>query len=233
MSEKTEDLAAVATTCVNIAVSLGLPVIGPVVSIASPVLQRFFGRIFIMIENRNLSNVGRARLGVVYVSAAKKMNSIFNRNEPINSFIISSSNSTTYTKADEIIESILWSAVNDPESEKSLCYGLFIGGIPFIKEINHSRLTELLVILRQLTYDEIKELRLLSDNNVYDFSSLEINVLAGASVDDSFRFARLIHLKNLGLIIQNPPYSVGSVLGREKITSLGIDLINYLDMICH
>lgn len=228
MSNKAEDYSAIVLSCLNLAAALGFPEIGAFVAIASPLLQRIFTRAFIMVARGNVSDIGRARLGVTYQTVVEEYNSRCEGDGGLNDNFLPSIGSSLYTKADEIVESTLWNVVYDAESEKSILYGQFLGRIPFLEHADFSRLFELLAILRQLTNDEVKLLHTLGDNVVHDFSSLESGVHKGNSIDDAYQFGRLLHLKSLGLIIQQAPFFVGASLGRVRITSLGIDLLNCL-----
>ena len=181
-----------------------------------------------MVARGNVSDIGRARLGVTYQTVVEEYNSRCEGDGGLNDSFLPSIGSSLYTKADEIVEPTLWNVVYDAESEKSILYGQFLGRIPFLEHADFSHLFELLAILRQLTNDEVKLLHTLGDNVVHDFSSLESGVHKGNSIDDAYQFGRLLHLKSLGLIIQQAPFFVGASLGRVRITSLGIDLLNCL-----
>lgn len=226
MIEKSEDISAIAMSCVNLAVSLCVPGIGPFISIVSPLLQRIFGRAFLMVAKGNVSEVGRARLGVTYMTVAKEYNSRECKVEEINSLFLPSVEPSFYTKADEIIESTLWSVVFDSESEKSVVYGQFLSRIPFLERPDFTRLVELGSILKQLTFEEIHLLQSLGDKTVHNYSSLELSVHQGTSMDNAYQYGRLLHLKSLGLLIQQAPFVVGTSLGNVKITSLGTDLLD-------
>lgn len=229
MIEKSEDISAVALSCVNLAVYLLSPTLGTFVSIVNPLLQRIFGRAFLMVARGNLSEVGRARLGVTYLRVAKEYNSREGGVSVINRLFLPSLETALYTKADEIIESTLWNVVNDSESEKSKIYGQFLGRIPFLEQPpDYSRLIELISILKQLTCDEIILLRLLGDKEVHNFSSLELSVHQGSSLENAYQYGRLLHLRSLGLLIQQAPFVLGTSLGNVRITSLGADLLECL-----
>ena len=226
MIEKAEDISAIAMSCVNLAVSLCFPSLGPFVSIVSPLLQRIFGRAFLMVAKGNVSEVGRARLGVTYMKVTQEYNSREGRIDEINSLFLPSVETSFYTKADEIIESTLWNVVFDSESEKAIIYGQFLARIPFLEHLDFSRLVELGSILKQLTLDEILLLQSLGDKAVHSFSSLELSVHKGSSIDNAYQYGRLLHLKSLGLLIQQAPFVLGTSLGNVKITSLGADLLD-------
>lgn len=230
MSDKTEDYSAIVLSCLNLAAALGFPGVGPFIAIASPLLQRIFARVFLMVVRSNVSDISRARLGIAYQKTAEEYNMRSNGDCHHNNNFFPSVDSPAYTKADEVIESTLWSIVYDAETEKSIIYGQFLGRIPFLEHLDFSQLFELLAIIRQLTHEEIKLLRTLGDYEIHDYSALEARIQNGASADDAYQFGRLLHLKSLGLIIQQPRFYVGSSLGRVRVTSLGGDLLNCLGL---
>lgn len=226
MIDKSEDISAIAMSCVNLAASLCFPGLGPFISIVSPLLQRIFGRAFLMVAKGNVSEVGRARLGVTYMKVAQEYNSRGGKIDDINSLFFPPVETSFYTKADEIYESTLWNVVFDSESEKSIIYGRFLARIPFLEHPDFSRLVELGSILKQLTCDEIHLLRSLGDKAVHNFSFLELSVHQGDSMDKAYQYGRLLHLKSLGLLIQQAPFVSGTSLGNVKITLLGVDLLD-------
>ena len=184
MSDKTEDYSAIVLSCLNLAAALGFPEVGAFIAIASPLLQRIFTRAFLIVAKGNVSDIGRARLGITHQTVVKEYNSRYDGDGALNDSFLPSIGSSVYTKTDEIVEATLWNVVYDAESEKSIMYGQFLGRIPFLEHADFSRLFELLAILRQLTYDEVKQLHSFGDDAVHDYSSLELGVHKGNSMDE-------------------------------------------------
>ena len=226
MNERNEDYAAIAMSWVNMAVAMGCPDLVPFVGIANPLIQRVFSRVFSIFDSWGLSNVSKARLGVAYVNAAEAISKNHSLGKTIDKSFHSTADIVKYTKADEIIEAVLWNVFLDSESEKSSLYGRFSGNVPYVHDLSYAQFTELNSILKQLTYTEIRLLEKFKDGRTIYFKDLEGRVYSDNHSDECFLFGNLHHLKNLGLLIQCPPFFLGASIGRVRITSLGENLLN-------
>ena len=120
----------------------------------------------------------------------------------------------------------MWSMMRRQKSE---VYGKFLGSIPFLEGYSASQLISLNSILRQLTIEDIENLKLFSDLKPHDFFEIESQIKDGGTAVNAHKFASLLHLKNVGLIARSAPFTLGMDLQNEKITLIGKEL---LDIIC-
>lgn len=228
--DKSSDISSAVVSMVNAAALIGCPIVAPIISAVNPLLQRVIERGFALFSRDTIATVECARLGIAYETAVNTINCHVAKGDLVREDgFFEDLNGSLYTKADEIIEACLKNVVNDAETQKSEVYGKFLGSIPFLDGYSASQLISLNSILRQLTIEDIENLKLFIDKESHDFSNLEQQVKNGGSAVDAHKFASLLHLKNVGLIARSASFMLGMDLQNEKITVIGKEL---LDIIC-
>lgn len=228
--DKSSDFSSALVSMVNAAALIGCPIAAPIISAVNPLLQRVIERGFALFSRDTTATVECARLGIAYKTAVNTINDHVAKGDLLREDgFFDAINGSLYTKADEIIEACLKNVINDAEMQKSEVYGKFLGNIPFLDGYSASQLISLNLILRQLTVEDIENLKLFSDLNPHDFFDIEFKIKNGGSAVNAHKFASLLHLKNVGLIARSAPFTLGMDLQNEKITVLGKEL---LDIIC-
>ena len=228
--DRSSDYSSAVVSMVNAAALIGFPIVTPIISAVNPLLQRVIERGFALFSRDTIATVECARLGIAYEKAVNTINNHMAQGDLLREDgFFDALNGSHYTKADEIIEDCLKNVVNDAEMQKSEVYGKFLGSIPFLEGYSASQLISLNSILRQLTVEDIENLKLFSDLKPHDFFDIEFKIKNGGSAVDAHKFASLLHLKNVGLIARSAPFTLGMDLQNEKITVIGKEL---LDIIC-
>ncbi len=228
--DKSSDFSATVVSMMTAASLIGCPIVAPIISAVSPLLQRIVERGFALFNRESTATVECARLGIAYNAAVNTINARFAQGESLREDgFFDAINKSMFTKADEIIEASLKNVINDAETQKSEVYGRFLGSVPFLEDLSTPQLIGLNSVLRQLTIEDIENLKTFNDMKPHDFSSIEIEVKNGGSAVSAHRYASLLHLKNVGLITRSAPFTLGMDLQTVKISVIGKEL---LDIIC-
>lgn len=226
MRDISSDFSAIATSMINAAALLGFPPAAPFISMVNPLLAKIIERGFRLFLRDDFVQVECARLGVAYGSAVQTINESLNSGKKLRAdgFMEAFQNSQ-YTQADEIIEASLRNVVGDAETFKSVYYGRFIGRTPFLEGTPVNELISLNCILKQLTVDDIRNLHLFADRDEHILTDLEVEVKNNMYSGRAHLFSSYLHLKNLGLITRIFPASTGLDLEKERITRVGIQVL--------
>lgn len=229
MSDKSSDFSAIATTLINAAAVFGFPTAVPFVSMVNPLLSKIIERGFRLFHREDTVQVECARLGIAYGSAVQTINDSLSSGKKVreDGFMEAFQNSQ-YTQADEIIEASLRNVISDAETLKSVYYGRFIGHTPFLAGTPVNELISINSILKQLTVDDISNLQLFSDRNEHDLTDLDNEVKNSLYSGRAHLFSSYLHLKNLGLITRIFPASTGLDLEKERITRIGIQVLDVI-----
>ena len=229
MSDKSSDFGSIATTMINAAALFGFPDAVPFVSMVNPLLSKIIERGFRLFHQDNLVEVECARLGIAYGSAVQTINDSLSSGKKVreDGFMEAFQNSQ-YTQADEIIEASLRNVISDAETLKSVYYGRFIGRTPFLQGTPVNELISINSILKQLTVDDISNLHLFADRNEHILMDIEVDVKNNIYSGRAHLFSSYLHLKNLGLITRVYPARVGFDLEKERITKVGIQVLDVI-----
>lgn len=227
MSDKTNDFSAIATAMINAAALFGFPDAVPFISMVNPLLSRIIERGFRLFHRDDIVEVECARLGIAYCSAVQVINECYKSGRKLREDgFLEVFRNNQYALADEVIEASLRSVISDAETLKSQYYGRFIGRIPFLEGVPVSELININSILKQLTVDDIYNLHLFADKNPHIFTDLELDVKNNLNSEKAHKYSSILHLKNLGLITRLFPVRVGLDLEKERITKVGIQVLD-------
>ena len=127
-----------------------------------------------------------------------------------------------------MIEASLRNVISDAETKKSLYYGRFIGHVPFLAGVPVSELISINSVLKQLTVEDIKNLRLFADRFEHDLKDIEVEVKNNLYSGRAQLFSSYLHLKNLGLITRIYPADSGLDLQKERITKVGLQVLDII-----
>ena len=225
------DVSALLTSAIMIAANFGInldPEQLRFFSTCAPVLNRCINRVLGLFEPKSLSKIECARLGICYASMVESVRKNLDNNCRIILPEFTQPNET-FSKAEEIVEAIFKSAVDDSQTIKSKLYGSLLGNIPFQNRYDSSKSYLLLNTVMQLSYDELCLLSVLKDIPATNYTPIELSSNSSV-IEATTLFAELIHIKNLGLLKSVRPYTVGCSLGNLQISSLGQDLCNLLNL---
>ena len=214
---------------INAAALFGFPDAVPFVSMVNPLLSKIIERGFRLFHQDNLVEVECARLGIAYSSAVQTINDSLNsgKNMREDGFMEAFQNSQ-YTQADEIIEASLRNVISDAETLKSVYYGRFIGRTPFLEGVSVNELININSVIKQLTVDDINNLQFFADRNEHSLMDIEADVKKNIYSENAHLFSSYLRLKNLGLITRVFPANVGLDLERERITKVGIQVLDFV-----
>lgn len=231
MSEESSDFSAIVISWLNLASYFNFPVVSPVISIISPVLQRIIEKGFSIFDRDSTAKIECARLGIAYQSACERINlNIKSGKQVRDDGFIDALNSSKYTDADEIIESILRNTIQDAESWKANVYGRFLGNMLFHEHLTKATLSQYCKIISELSKADIELLHVLNDNKKHCFLPLENSMRNSPDNDSSILFHSLLHLKSLGLLVQFPPFYLGAVIDTIKCSLYGQQIDQILSL---
>lgn len=235
MKESTSlDLSAVLTSLFSAAVASGViadPVASMYLQSSAPVIGRLINKAILRVFNGSRSKKECERLGVAYYVAAEtiKKNLEVGSIERTDNFYDESYG--RFNRADDLIEAALRYCMDDAESIKSVCYGRFIGNIPY-SNLSHRSLIALNKTINQLTYDELCLISAFNNRRAVKFDNLEQTLRTGSSQDMEARefYVRILHLKSLGILAQTPYFHSGSAIGAVYLSEMGLSLFNLMEL---
>ena len=226
MEDNSSDFSAIATTMINAAALLGFPAAVPFISMVNPLLTKIVERGFRLFHRDDTAEVECARLGIAYSSAVQVINDSYSSGKKLrDDGFLEAVQNRQYTHADEVLEATLRNVVSDAETLKSQYYGRFIGHVPFLSGVPVSELISINSILKQLTVEDINNLHLFADRVEHDLEELEVDVKNNMYSGRAHLFSSYLHLKNLGLITRIYPAKMGLDLQKERITKVGIQVL--------
>ena len=129
-----------------------------------------------------------------------------------------------FCDADDIFEDLINSIKRDSESKKAKFYGNFIGNIPYSSDLNYSNLMQYSKVISQLTYTELCLLHNFYKNykdKSVDFGKAEIYVKRTEAPNACELLTEIIHMRNLGLLKNHPPYNLGETIGKVSLSFYG------------
>lgn len=146
-------------------------------------------------------------------------------------------NSEGFCDGDDIFEQMINHIKQDSERKKAYFCGNFIGSIPYADDLNYSNLMQYSRTISQLSYSELCLICIFYihyKNCGASFSKAEKQVANYGDPARSQLLAEVLHLRNLGVLLNFPPYNVGDNIGSVGITNYGIRLyelmrLNILD----
>lgn len=196
----------------------------------SPIMQQLIYRGIHFLLGRAPTKLECARLGIAYNEAALtiKKNREHNLPERSDGFFSDSYNGN-YSKANELIEAALRYTIEDPETIKSVCYGRFIGNIPFCS-LKQNELVALNKTIRALTYSELCAIHVFKGKGVNSFVALEKAVRNNGSTEEMDFYSIILHLKTLGILMPTGKFFSISFIGFVFLSKTGIEIFNLMEL---
>lgn len=235
MKESTSlDISAVLTSLISAAVASGViadPVASMYLQSSSPIINRMISKAILRVFNGNRSKKECDRLGVAYYVAAEtiKKNVEAGNIERTDAFF--DEGYGQFNRADDLVEAALKYCVDDAESIKSVCYGRFIGNIPY-SNLSHRSLIALNKTINQLTYDELCLISAFNNRLPTKFDTLEQMLRSGMNpvLESREFYVRILHLKSLGILAQTPYFNSGSAIGAVYLSEMGCSLFALMEL---
>lgn len=234
MDESTiSNASAILTGALTTAVSFGVgvdPHAGVFISANSPIIHQLIYRGIHFLFGRTPTQMECARLGIAYNEAANtiKSNILAGKKERNDGFFEESYNGN-YSKANEIIEAALRYTTEDPETIKSICYGRFIGNIPYCN-LSQLELVALSKTIRDLTVAELCIIAVLHNKGVCNFFSLENVVRSNCATEEMVFYSSILHLKTLGVLVPTGQFFSASFIGFVFLSKAGNELYDLMEL---
>lgn len=196
----------------------------------SPIMQQLIHRGIHFLLGRTPTRLECARLGIAYNEAALtiKKNREKHLTERADGFFDESYNGN-YSKANELIEAALRYTIEDPETIKAICYGRFIGNIPFCS-LKQNELVALNKTIRELTYSELCVIHVFKDKGVNSFVALENVVRKNGSTEEMDFYSIILHLKTLGILMPTGKFFSISFIGFVFLSKTGLEIFNLMEL---
>lgn len=186
-----------------------------------PMLTRAFDVIIPDILNKNVTKREAERLGISYKSAIDVINENVDRGLPLRDDDIFIRSDGHYSKADDILETLLKKSMDDTEEKKAKYYGYFFGNLPFCPEVNYRQAFLIQRIIPQLTYSHLCLIKLVYERNKLATGKWKNKTNNEVEVNIILIYHQTKELLQADILTQVPPYNLGNELGNLKLSSLG------------
>lgn len=186
-----------------------------------PMLTRAFDVIIPDILNKNVTKREAERLGISYKSAIDVINENVDRGLPLRDDDLFIRSDNHYSKADDILETLLKNSMDDTENKKAKYYGFFFGNLPFCPEVNYRHVFLIHRIIPQLTYSHLCLIRIINERDKLSTDNWENKINGSAGINEILIYHQTKEILQADILIKTPPYTLGSELGNLKLSSLG------------
>lgn len=211
-------------------ISLVNPAFGMIAIGAQPMLAKKIKQGFANMIGKGITKREYARLDKALDGMTDSIESNIKEEQPLNSSLLQK-NEDGFTDADDLFEEMLKQIKNESENKKAYFCGVFIGNIPYSGNLSYTNLMQYEKIISQLSYSHLCLLWALltsKEKGDNDCGNADSYVLSNPSPDILEVYSELLHLKSLGLLRSVPPYTLGTDLGRVKISDFGVNLCNLM-----
>lgn len=141
------------------------------------------------------------------------------------------SKSDGFCNADDVFEMMLNQIKQDSEKKKAHFSGNFIGNILYAKDLDYSELMQYGRVIGQISYSEMCLIRNFHSNykdKTVSFTNAEIYIKQHEDPAKSKVLSEVLHLRNLGLLNNMPPFNLGENVGNVRLSFYGIRLYELL-----
>lgn len=152
-------------------------------------------------------------------------------NEEIRKDDITDPHTDGFCDADDIFELMLNQIKQDSEKKKAHFSGNFIGNILFAKDLDYSELMQYGRLIGQLSYSEMCLINIFHSyykDKKISFSNAESYVKHIDDPEVGKILSEVLHLRNLGLLHNMPPYTLGENIGNVMLSFYGVRLYELL-----
>lgn len=150
-------------------------------------------------------------------------------------------NDDGFCEADEIFEKMINQIKQDTDRKKAYFCGNFIGSLPYAKDLVYSNLMQYCRIISQLSYSELCLLEILNsklNNKNVSFYDAEQYIKQHEDLVAIEILSDVLHLRNIGLIHNVPPYNLGanidniilSFSGKHLCKLMRLNLLDFNDI---
>lgn len=210
--------ASVITTVVSILTHDSI--VGYTIQAIQPIMAGVFTNIFQCLSKR------KENRAITLFSVASEIynNRIKNGDSPIN---IQSLNETEMIDINDFFESIIKTAIEDPETKKTKLYGVLLANMLFCDKLEINNYIGLIRIANEITYKDICLIKILKELGVINGGKWSRN---NVSIDTNLVIAGLKRLDSMGLTNKNPPFFLGASLDNLSLNSTGLLLYNLMEL---
>lgn len=127
----------------------------------------------------------------------------------------------------DFLESIIKTAIEDPETKKTKLYGLLLANMLFCDKLDISYYIGLLRIVNNMTYKDICLIKILKELRVINGGKWSRN---NVSIETNMVIAGIKRLESIGLTDKKPPFSLGAPLDNLSLNSTGHLLYKLMEL---
>ena len=195
-----------------------------------PLVQKAFESILSDIFSKSITKRECARLGASYRAAVSKVNENIANGISFRTDGLFIYNGLNYSKAEDILESVLKSSMNDTEQKKAVFYGYFIGNLAFCPEVDYSSALSIQKIVNQLTYFHLCIIKYLTRQGTLNADSWKqvlnnTNDIKGLDI-----YHGLKEIVRFDLTDKVAPFRLGEEVGNIKLGALGEAMYKLMDL---
>ena len=235
MDESTSsNISAIITSLISTAAACGAipdPVSATLISSSSAIIDRLINKSLLAVFNRNGTKRDCERLGVAYNVAAQTVekNRKAGKSERTDDFF--DARHGHFNRAEDLVAASLRYCIDDPESIKSVCYGRFIGNIPFCN-YSHRTMIAMNKTISELTYDELCLIAAIYGCPHFHLDALETFLRSEGFIEIEVRefYVRILHLKTMGILAQTRYFHSESAIGEIYLSEMGHGLYSLMEL---
>ena len=134
-------------------------------------------------------------------------------------------NDDGFCDADDVFELMLNQIKQDSEKKKAHFSGNFIGNILYANDLDYSELMQYARLVGQISYSEMCLIHIFHSyykTKAISFSNAEVYVKNNEDTAAEKLLSEVLHLRNIGLVHNIPPYNLGENIGNVKLSYYGI-----------
>lgn len=140
-------------------------------------------------------------------------------------------NNDGFCDADDVFEMMLNQIKQDSEKKKAHFSGNFIGNILYAKDLDYSELMQYGRVIGQISYSEMCLIRNFYSqykDRIVSFTNAERYIKRNDDPAAGKILSEVLHLRNLGLLHNSPPFNMGENIGNVMLSFYGIRLYDLL-----
>lgn len=196
------------------------PLTGCVVQATQPIMAEVFNKCIQSITNRKKQRA----VSFLSIAAEKIKMRIDNDERPIN---ILSLNEAEKIDINDFLDSIIKTAIEDPETKKTKLYGVMLANMLFYDKLEIGNYIGLIRIVNTMTYRDICLIKILKGLGViYGGKWSQNNV----SIDTNMVIVGIKRLERIGLTDKNKPFSLGAPLDNLSLNTTGLLLYDLMEL---
>lgn len=195
------------------------------------ILQQFIARGLESLFGRSLAKSECARLGIAYDEVRETIKRNLKSGKTIrqDGFLDESFNGN-YSRANELVEATIKFAIDDSEFLKAQAYGRLLGNSLFC-DFDRDSIKSLARTIKELSYRELCTIYSFYGKTPRNFTKLEYDIrhTKQDSTEEAEYFARILHLKTLGVLMPSATFISNSAIGYVFLSKMGRNLCEMME----